>query len=335
MIKESIAKVIKGQDLTEAEMMAVMDEIMRGLASPAQIGAFLTALRLKGETVDEITGAAKVMRKKVLKITPPPGRVVDTCGTGGDETNTFNISTVSAFVAAGAGITVAKHGNRSVSSKCGSADLLMALGVNIEAGIDKVERCLREIGMGFLFAPLLHKAMKNVAGPRREIGIRTIFNILGPLTNPAGADCQVLGVYDDILADLLAKVLYKLGSKHAFVVRGEDGLDEFTLTRETKVTELKDGQIRSYHLSPEELGLKRCEPSELLGDKPEVNAEIARNILGGKKGPQRDVVILNASAAIAAGGLVEDIKAGLTIAEESIDSGRAMEKLEGLIELTN
>lgn len=335
MIKEAISKIIKNQDLTEAEMMAVMDEIMRGLASPAQIGSFLTALRLKGETVDEITGAARVMRKKVLKITPPPGRVVDTCGTGGDEANTFNISTVSAFVAAGAGVTVAKHGNRSVSSKCGSADLLMALGVNIEAGIDRVERCLMEIGIGFLFAPLFHKAMKNVAGPRREIGIRTIFNILGPLTNPASADCQVLGVYDDILTDLLAKVLYKLGSKHAFVVRGEDGLDEFTLTRETKVTELKDGEIRSYYLFPEALGLERCKPSELLGGTPEVNAEIARDILKGKKGPKRDVVLLNASAAIVAGGLAEDLKEGLKIAQESIDSGKAMEKLEGLIELTN
>lgn len=335
MIKEGISKVVKGESLTEAEMMAVMDEIMRGLATPAQIGAFLTALRLKGETVEEITGAAKVMRKKVLKVKAQRERIVDTCGTGGDESHTFNISTAAAFVSAGAGVVIAKHGNRSVSSRCGSADVLMALGVNIEADAKKVEMCLKEIGVGFLFAPLFHKAMKYVAGARREIGIRTIFNILGPLTNPAGATCQVLGVYDRRLTEPLAHVLNRLGSHHALVVRGEDGLDEMTLTAETRVSELKDGKVRTYHISPEDLGFNRCLPSDLTGGDAETNARIIRDILKGKEGPQRDVVVLNAAAAIMVGGLARDLKEGIRLAEESIDSGRALEKLEDLIRLTN
>ncbi len=335
MIKEGIAKVVTGEDLTETEMMAVMDEIMRGLATPAQIGAFLTALRLKGETVEEITGAAKVMRKKALRVKAPKGRVVDTCGTGGDGSNTFNISTAAAFVAAGAGVVIAKHGNRSVSSRCGSADVLMALGVNIEADVKKVENCLKEIGVGFLFAPLLHKTMKHVAQPRREIGIRTIFNILGPLINPAGATCQVLGVYDRELTEPIAHVLRRLGSHHALVVSGEDGLDEMTLTAETRVSELRDGGVTTYHISPEELGLNRCSPPDLTGGDADANARIIRDILGGKKGPQRDVVVLNAAAAIMVGGLARDLKEGIRLAEESIDSGRALEKLEGLIRLTN
>ncbi len=335
MIKEGIAKAVRGEDLTEVEMMAVMDEIMRGLASPAQIGAFLTALRMKGESVKEITGAAKVMRKKAQKIKAPKGRVIDTCGTGGDETNTFNISTASAFVAAGAGAVIAKHGNRSVSSRCGSADVLKALGVNIEADKEMVERCLKEIGVGFLFAPMLHKAMKYVAGPRREMGIRTIFNILGPLTNPAGADSQVLGVYDDSLTELLARVLAKLGSNHAFVVRGDDGLDEFTITSSTKVSELKDGEVRTYQISPEDVGLKRCKKQDIAGGEPETNAEIIMDILKGRRSPKRDIVLLNSAAALVVSGIAEDIKAGISMAEESIDSGRALEKLEGLIELTN
>ncbi|MBI2400160.1 MAG: anthranilate phosphoribosyltransferase, partial [Deltaproteobacteria bacterium] len=237
MIKEAIAKLIAATDLTEAEMTGVMNEVMIGAASPAQIGSFLTALRIKGETVEEITGAAKVMREKATKVDAPEG-VVDTCGTGGDGSMTFNISTAAAFVAAGSGLTVAKHGNRSVSSKSGSADVLRALGVNIEAEVSRVEECIKEAGIGFLFAPMLHGAMKYAAPVRREIGIRSIFNILGPLTNPAGAKRQVIGVYDPTLTDALAKVLNNLGSERAFIVRGEDGLDEITLADETRVTEL-------------------------------------------------------------------------------------------------
>ncbi len=335
MIKEGIEKAIDRRDLTEAEMTAIMDEIMRGLASPAQVGSFLTALRMKGETVDEITGAAKVMRKKVLKVKAPKGVVIDTCGTGGDGANTFNISTASAFVAAGAGLIVAKHGNRSVSSRCGSADLLMALGVNIEAGVDMVERCLKEIGIGFLFAPMLHKAMKHVVGTRREIGVRTIFNILGPLTNPAGARFQLLGVYDENLTETLAGVLNKLGSKHAFVVRGEDGLDEITLTGRTKISELKGGGVDSYYITPEEVGLKRCALSDLAGGGPEENASIVKDILKGSKGAKRDIVLLNTAAALMAGGIADGFREGINIAADTIDSGRAMDKLGALIKATN
>src|SRR3989337_2515914 len=300
MIKEAISKIVKNQDLTESEMIEVMNEIMTGAASPGQIGAFITALRIKGETVDEITGAARVMREKATKIDVKGKKVVDTCGTGGDESMTFNISTAAAFVAPGAELIVAKHGNRSVSSRSGSADVLKALGVNIEAEVARVEECLKEIGIGFLFAPMLHGAMKYAAPVRREIGIRTIFNILGPLTNPAGARCQVIGVYDDSLTDILGQVLYKLGSTHAFVVRGEDGLDEITLTTETRVTELKDSSIRTYHLKPEDLGFDRCAPEDLKGGGPDENAEIILGILNGRKGPARDIVIINAAAAITA-----------------------------------
>lgn len=335
MIKEAISKIVKNQDLTEVEMIEVMNEIMTGAASPGQIGAFITALRIKGETVDEITGAARVMRNKAAEIDVKGKKVVDTCGTGGDEAMTFNISTASAFVAAGAGLTVAKHGNRSVSSRSGSADVLNALGVNIEAEIARVEECLQKIGIGFLFAPLLHGAMKYAAPVRKEIGIRTIFNILGPLTNPAGARCQVIGVYDDSLTDMLGKVLANLGSEHAFVVRGEDGLDEITLTTETKVTELKDGKLRAYRIKPEDFGFKRCRPVDLKGGDPEQNAEIIRAVLKGKKGPQQDIVLLNAAAAIVAGGVANSIEEGISCARGSIDSGRALDKLIKLVEMTN
>ncbi len=335
MIKDAISKLIKNQDLTESEMIEVMNEIMTGAASPGQIGAFITALRIKGETVAEITGAARVMREKVTKIEVRDKKVVDTCGTGGDETMTFNISTAAAFVAAGAGLTVAKHGNRSVSSRSGSADVLKALGVNIEAEVKRVEECLKEIGIGFLFAPMLHGAMKYAAPVRREIGIRTIFNILGPLTNPAGARCQVIGVYDDSLTDILGKVLSNLGSEHAFVVRGEDGLDEITLAAETKVTELKNGTLRTYHIKPEDFGFKRCKLEDLKGGDPAQNAEIIRAILKGKKGPQQDIVLLNAAAAIAAGGMANSIEEGIAAARGSIDSGAALDKLNKLVEMTN
>jgi len=335
MIKEAIAKVVEKKDLREDEMVSVMREIMEGEATPAQIAAFITALRMKGETVDEITGAARVMREKALKVKTRASVVVDTCGTGGDESFTFNISTAAAFVAAGAGLTVAKHGNRSVSSKSGSADVLKSLGVNIEAEVERVEECLDSIGIGFLFAPLMHGAMKYAAPVRREIGIRTIFNILGPLTNPAGARYQVLGVYRSELTEVLANVLKNLGSTRAFVVSGNDGLDEMTLTSETKVSELKDGKVNTYSIKPEEFGMTRCKLFELQGGEPDDNARIISAILKGDKGPKRDVVVLNAAAAIVASGMAKDIKEGIKLAEEAIDSGKALEKLEKLIEITN
>jgi anthranilate phosphoribosyltransferase len=335
MIKDAISKVVKKVDLTEAEMVSVTNEIMTGAASPSQIGSFITAVRMKGETVDEITGAARVMRKKAILVDAGGGAVVDTCGTGGDESMTFNISTAAAFVVAACGLTVAKHGNRSVSSRSGSADVLRTLGVNIEAEVSRVEECLKEAGIGFLFAPMLHGAMKYAAPVRREIGIRTIFNLLGPLTNPAGAQCQVLGVYDTLLTDILAKVLSNLGSIHAFVVSGEDGLDEITLTDDTRVTELKDGTIKTYHIKPEDFGFERCSPEALLGGDPEENASIILEILNGKKGPQRDVVLLNASAGITAGGKTRTLEEGVAFARGAIDSGEALKKLEGLKTITN
>lgn len=333
--KEAIARIVGEFDLTEGEMASVMNEIMTGGASEAQIGSFITALRIKGETVGEITGAARVMRGKATRIKAPSGIVIDTCGTGGDRSMTFNISTASAFVAAGCGAVVAKHGNRSVSSRSGSADVLKALGVNIEAKAGKVEECMAKASIGFLFAPLLHGAMKYAAPVRREIGIRTIFNILGPLTNPARAKRQLLGVYDPALTDLLAKVLSNLGSEHAFVVSGEDGLDEITLTGETRVTELKDGIIRTYHIRPEEFGFTRCAPEELMGGDPEANAAIILDVLKGKKGPARDVVLLNSGAAVAVGGLSGSIAEGIALAHGSIDSGAALEKLQELKRITN
>ncbi|MEK7678857.1 MAG: anthranilate phosphoribosyltransferase [Deltaproteobacteria bacterium] len=334
MIKESISKLVKGVDLTEEEMVSCMNEVMTGGASPAQIASFITALRMKGETVAELTGAARVMREKATKVTAPEGDIIDTCGTGGDEAMTFNISTASAFVAAGCGITVAKHGNRSVSSRSGSADVLKALGVNIEAEVSRVEECLEEANIGFLFAPMLHGAMKYAAPVRRELGIRTIFNILGPLTNPAGAKRQVIGVYDAALTDALAKVLFNLGSVHAFVVHGSDGLDEITLTGETRVTELKDSSIRTYHIRPEDFGFDVCRPEDLKGGDPELNAKIILGILNSEKGPQRDVVLLNSSAAIVAAGKANSLAEGIAAARGSIDSGSALECLERLKTIT-
>jgi anthranilate phosphoribosyltransferase len=335
MIKEAISKVVAGEDLSEAEMHAVMAEVMGGLATPAQIAAFLTALRLKGETIAEITGAAKVMREKAFKIDAGPGVVVDTCGTGGDASMTFNISTTAAFVAAATGLKVAKHGNRSVSSRCGSADVLSALGVNIEAEAGLVEECLHKIGIGFLFAPMLHNAMRHAAPVRREIGIRTIFNVLGPLTNPAGAKRQLIGVYAPELTDLLAKALSNLGSVHAFVVRGEDGLDEITLTTSTRITELKDGFVKTYHIEPDDMGFKPCSIDDLKGGDAKENAAITRDVLEGQAGPKRDVVLANAGAVITAGGLANDLREGVAIARGAIDSGAALEKLEALVEMTN
>ncbi len=334
MIKEVIAKVVDHLDLSEDEMMDAMTRIMSGEASDAQIGSFITALRMKGETIDEITGAAKAMREKALHISAGSGPVVDTCGTGGDRSGTFNISTTAAFIAAGAGVKVAKHGNRSVSSKSGSADLLKSLGVNIEAEVDKVEDCLRTAGIGFLFAPLMHGAMRYAIGPRREMGIRTIFNILGPLTNPAGADCQVLGVYDGSLTEPLAYVLSRLGTRRAMVVHGMDGLDEITLTAETKISELMNGNVKTYMFKPEEYGLKRCEIDDIKGAGPEDNAQITLDILNGVEGPKSDIALINAAAAISVGGNVHDLDDGLASARESVKSGSARKKLEQLIEIT-
>ncbi|MDH4227739.1 MAG: anthranilate phosphoribosyltransferase [Deltaproteobacteria bacterium] len=334
-IKDAIARVVKGSDLTEAEMFSVMNEVMSGNATPSQIAAFITALRMKGETVAEITGAARVMREKAAKVDAGEGPIVDTCGTGGDETGTFNISTAAAFVVAACGITVAKHGNRSVSSKSGSADVLKALGVNIDAEVAKVEDCLKTVGIGFLFAPLFHGAMKHAAPVRREIGIRTIFNVLGPLTNPAGAKYQVLGVYDPLLTDILAQVLNNLGSRRAFVVRGEDGLDEITLADSTKVSELDNGKIKSYRISPEDFGFTRCKAEDLKGGGPDDNAKIIRGVFEGKKGPARDIVILNAAAAIAAAGKAGTFEEGIAVARGAVDSGEAGKKLDSLVRMTN
>lgn len=335
MIKEAISKIVEGENLEEKEAIEVMNEIMNGESTPAQISAFLVALRLKGETIEEITGCAKVMREKAKKIKIKKEIIVDTCGTGGDGTHTFNISTISAFVVAGAGLTVAKHGNRSVSSKCGSADLLESLGIKIEVAVEQVERCLEEIGIGFLFAPSFHGAMKYAIGPRREIGIRTIFNILGPLTNPANANVQVLGVYNPELTELMAGVLKNLGLKHAFVVCGLDGLDEISLTGETKVSELKTGKIKTYFVKPTDFGFNASQIEELKGGDVAQNAKIALDILNGKKSPKRDVVVLNAAFALVAGEMAKNIREGIKVAENSLDTKKALRKLELLQEYTN
>ena len=330
MIRETIQKVVDGHDLTERETVNTMNEIMSGEATPAQVASFITALRIKGETIEEITGAARVMREKSTKIHTKHPFVVDTCGTGGDGSHSFNISTTAAFVVAGTEIPVAKHGNRAASSQSGSADVLKALGVNIEIGPGHVGACIDDVGIGFLFAVTLHGAMKYAIGPRREIGIRTIFNVLGPLTNPAGAQAQVVGVYTPSLTEPLANVLKNLGSRRASVVHGGDGLDEITTTTTTQVSELVDGEVNTYRLDPTELGIPTAQPSDLKGGTPEENAEMTLSVLRGEKGPKRDIVLINAAAAIVAGGKAKDIAAGLAAAAESIDSGRALKKLDGL-----
>ena len=334
MIKEAIQNLIAGNSLTMEQAEQVMEEIMRGEATPAQFGAFVTALRLKGETVDEIIGLAKTMRARAIPvITDEP--VVDTCGTGGDGAGTFNISTAAAFVAAGAGLKVAKHGNRAISSQCGSADILEALGVKIDLNAQQVKRCLVEVGIGFMFAPVFHPAMKYAAAPRREIGIRTVFNILGPLTNPAGARAQVIGVADGTLLKKMALALKGLGCHHALIVYGEDGLDEITITGKTRVCELKDGGIKSYSISPEDFGLSRAGLNDLRGGTVNENAALLRNIMAGAPGPQRDVVLMNAAAVLLAGDRVVNLKQGLDLAKEVMDSGRALTKLEKLIEFSH
>ena len=330
-IKEAIGKVMLGEHLLGEEAEAVMGQIMAGETTPAQIGAFLTALRLKGETVEEITGCARAMRRSAIPVRPRRQDLVDTCGTGGDKTGTFNISTTAAFVVAGAGLAVAKHGNRSVSSHCGSADLLEALGVNLELAPDQVADCIDEVGIGFLFAPRFHPAMKHAIGPRREMGVRTIFNILGPLTNPAGATRQIMGVYDPSLTSPLAQVLGRLGAQAAFVVHGADGLDELSTTGINRVSHLRDGWVKDFSLDPAELGLPGARLEDLRGGTAGENAQITQTILAGERGPRRDVVLLNAAAALVAGGMARDFKEGLQQAAEAIDSGSAREKLEGLV----
>lgn len=330
IIQEAIAKLIEGQNLNQGEMTDVMNQIMSGEATDAQIGAFLIALRIKGESVEEISGAASVMREKATPIQTKHSVIVDTCGTGGDHSGTFNISTTAAFVTAGAGLCVAKHGNRAATSKSGSADVLKALGVNIEATPEIMSRCLDEVGIGFLFAVSLHGAMKYAIGPRREVGARTVFNVLGPLTNPAGAKRQVIGVYSPALTETLATVLGNLGSEHVLVVHGSDGLDEMTLTGSTRVSELKKGSVSTYDVSPEDFGLSVAKASDLMGGEADENAAITLAILKGEQGPKRDIVLLNAAAAIVAGGKASDLAEGVQVATEAIDSGKAMEKLEGL-----
>lgn len=342
MIREAIEKVVKRIDLSEAEMRGIFSEIMSGKATDAQIGAFASALRMKGETVEEITGAARAMREMSVHISAGKRSagigeeaIIDTCGTGGSGINTFNISTTVAFVVSGCGLKVAKHGNRAMSGRCGSADVLDALGVKLDIGPDMAQRCLLEIGIGFLYAPAFHNAMKYAAGPRREIGIRTIFNLLGPLSNPANATSQVLGVYDAKLTDMIARVLKNLGSKRAFVVYGMDALDEITITGKTRVSELKGGRVRTYFISPEKFGIKRAGIDDIEGGDSKENADILLSVLKGERNPRRDIVLLNASAALVAGFKAKSFKAGIKMAAESIDSGRALDKLMRLIEMTN
>ncbi|MDX2433444.1 MAG: anthranilate phosphoribosyltransferase [Desulfobacterales bacterium] len=340
MIREAISRVIERKDLNEKQMVEVMNEIMGGEATPAQIGSFITALRMKGETIEEISGAATVMREKATRIETgvalDKGEIlVDTCGTGGDNSGTFNVSTTTAFVVAAAGIPVAKHGNRSVSSQCGSADVLEALGVNLDLIPEQVGKCVREVGIGFLFAPMLHGAMKHAIGPRREIGVRTIFNVLGPLTNPAGANVQLLGVYSPDLCEKLARVLGRLGSRRALVVCGASNVDEFTVTGDTEVAELSNGEVRTYTVRPEDAGLGRSRLVDLQGgDTPEESAAILRDVLGGAKGPKRDMLLLNSGAALYAAGKVPDLKTGVVLATGIIDSGAALAKLEALIKFS-
>ena len=333
MIREAIEKLIRGADLTQEEAAQVMEEIMTGEATPAQFGAFVIGLRLKGETVDEMTGFAAVMRDKSLKVVFS-GPSVDTCGTGGDDLGTFNISTVAAFVVAGAGIVVAKHGNRAMTSKSGSADVLEKQGVKIDLGPEGVKQCMEEVGIGFMFAPRFHPAMKFAVQPRREIGVRTVFNILGPLTNPAGAEAQVLGVPTDSVGEKMVQVLQRLGSERAIVVHAQDGLDEISLNSTTSVWELRDRSIKHYTIGPDDLGLAPASLQSLAGGSVEENADTMTEVLKGASGPRRDVVVANAAGGIVAGGNAADLREGVQVAQESIDSGRALEKLRLLREVS-
>ena len=335
MIKEAITKIVERKDLEPEEAKLVMEEIMSGEATSAQIAAFLTGLRMKGETVEEIVSFVNAMLRYASVISPRvAGAMVDTCGTGGDRIKTFNISTISAFVSAGAGLSVAKHGNRAVSSKAGSADVLEALGLDIMLEPTQVRECIENVGMGFMFAPVFHPAMKYALGPRREIGIRTVFNILGPLANPAKVQAQVVGVYDVSLVEKIANVLAGLGVRNAIVAHGLDGLDEISPIGETKIAELKDGKITTYSITPEDFGLEKATVGEIEGGDAEENAQIAIDILKGRKGAKRNAVLMNAAAALVVGGLADDLKEGFELASRSIDSGEAYRKLEDLVRFT-
>ena len=334
MIQQAVQALIEGKTLTRDEAYEALTDMMSGNATDAQIGAFLTALRIQGETPDVIAGAAQAMREKLTPVKTPSDVTVDIVGTGGDGAHTFNISTAAAFVVAGAGITVAKHGNRGVSSKCGSANVLDELGVDLTATVESMEKCLQEAGVAFLFAPSLHPAMKYAIGPRKELGVRTLFNILGPICNPASAQYGVIGVFSAGLAAELAEALSHLDMKHLFVVHGDDGLDEITTTTTTQVWEVKNGAVNHFVLNPEELGIPLAQTGDLTGGEPAENAEIIRALFAGEKGPKRDILLLNSAAAIVSAGGAADLKEGLVVAAESIDSGAAAAKLDKLAELT-
>lgn len=334
MIRETLQKVIQQEDLSREEAFETMNDVMGGEATPSQIGAFLVAMRMKGETPQEIAGFAESMRGKAAKVTAnQPDDAVDLVGTGGDGKHTFNISTAASFVVAGAGAPVAKHGNRSVSSKCGSADVLMELGVNLELNNEQLSDCLNEVGIAFLFAPKLHPAMKYAIGPRREIGVRSVFNILGPITNPAGVKRQLLGVYSLELARLLAKVMQQLEAKHIMLVHSEDGMDEISMSDETNVVEVKDGDIREFKIAPEDFGLARS-PEAIVGDDAAFNANLIKQIFNGEKGTSRDIVIANAAAGLLVAGKAGSLKEGAQLAAESIDSGAATSRLEAMRDFT-
>lgn len=346
MITEVIRKLVERNNLTKEEAAMAMEEIMSGKTTNAQIAAFLTALRMKGETVEELIGLAYIMREKAVRVRTKRDSIaglsgtdremlVDTCGTGGDAVSTFNVSTATAFVVAGVGIKVAKHGNRSVSSFCGSADVVETLGVNLNLSPSQVGKCIDEVGIGFLYAPLLHTAMKYVMVARKEMGIRTVFNILGPLTNPARANAQVIGVYSATLTEPMAYVLNDLGVSRAFVVHGADGLDEISNTGESKISEVREAKVYTYTVKPEDFGIERAKIADLQGGSKEENARIIRSILAGEISPKRDIVLLNASAAIMAAGKAKDFSNGVEVARKSIDSGAALSKLEGLIRFSN
>jgi len=334
MFRETLQKLIRKENLSEDDMSKIMTEIFSGNLTDAQIGAFIAALASKGETVEELVGAARVMRRNAHRIQVNAPIVVDIVGTGGDGANTFNISTIAAFVVAGCGLTVAKHGNRSVSSQCGSADLLEALGVNILCSPDLVEESVNQIGIGFLFAPLYHGAMRHAAKARKEIQIRSIFNMLGPLTNPAAANCQVLGVYAPELTEMFAAALNLLGAKRAMVVHGHDGLDEISVCAPTRISELQNGMVRTYDLLPDQYFGEMADSSALLGGAPALNAEISRSILQAETGPRRNCVVINAAAALITAGKAETFAEGIQLAAKAIDSGDALAKLNALIAFT-
>jgi anthranilate phosphoribosyltransferase len=338
MIRENIQKLVDGADLTHEESTSSMKEIMSGAATNAQIGAFLTALRTKGETTEEITAFTTVMKECCNRIHPQvKGRLVDTCGTGGDKIKTFNISTNAAFVVAGADISVAKHGNRSVTSKCGSADVLERLGLNLNIAPEEVEKAIEEVGVGFMFAPAFHPAMKYAIGPRRELGIRTVFNVLGPLTNPADASAQLLGVYDPRLTEPLAHSLKSLGCEEAMVVHGLDGLDEISIIGKTRISWLKNGKVTTVEMSPKDFGIKQAKLEDIKGTTPEESAELAFNIMYGgiyADDPKREIVQLNGAAAVIVAGRAEDFDYGIETAKESIESGGAYKKLKELVKFS-